>query len=88
MIDLTNDNHKRGVMILSSKDVRTVDNSLFDWKVHTGCIESYLSILRSRISNLDIDSSIKDASLIEIDACMDWVKKSAINIDKARDVFR
>ena len=88
MIDLTNDNHKRGVMILSSKDVRTIDNSLFNWKVHTGCVESYLSILRSRISNLDIDPSIKDASLSDIDFCMNWVRESAVNIDKAREIFR
>lgn len=88
MIDLTNDNHKRGVMILSSKDVRVVDHSLFDWKVHTGCAENYLSVLRSRIKDLDIDPSIKDASLSDIDFCMDWIKKSAVNIDKAREIFR
>ena len=88
MLDLTNDNHKRGVMILSSKDVRTIDSGLFSWKVHTGCVESYLSVLRSRINDLDIDPSIKDASLSDIDFCMNWVKESAVDIDKARDVFR
>lgn len=88
MIDLTNENHKRGVMILSSKDVRTVDNSLFDWKVHTGCAESYLTLLRKRLESFDIDSSVKDQCLSDIDFCLEWVKKSAVDIDKAREIFR
>ena len=88
MIDLTNETHRRGVMILSSKDVRVVDNSLFDWKVHTGCAASYLATLRTRIENLDIDPSVKDASLSDIDFCLDWIKKSAVDIDKAREIFR
>jgi len=88
MIDLTNDNHRRGIVILSSKDMRTGVNALFDWKVHTGCAESYLQTLRRRLESMDMDNSIKDQCLSDVDFCLDWIQKSSKDIDKAREIFR
>lgn len=88
MIDLTNNQHKRGVMILSSKDVRTIDNSLFDWVVQADCMAHYLAVLRARIDKLDIDPSIKDQSFSDIDFCLEHIEKGNKLIDKAREVFR
>lgn len=88
MIDLTNQDHRRGVVILTSKDMRNEVNALFDWKVHTGCAESYLQTLRRRLESIDIDDSIKNQCLSDVDFCLDWIKKSSIDIDKAREVFR
>lgn len=88
MIDLTNYEHKRGVMILNSKDVRNVDRYLFDWKVHTGCAENYVDMLISRTKRLKISDSEKEDILTYLGFIQDWIKKSAIDIDKAREVFR
>lgn len=88
MIDLTNQDHKRGVMILNSKDVRIVDSALFDWKVHTGCAENYADLIRRRVENLDIDESHRTDILAYIGFIQDWIKRSAKDIDKARDVFK
>lgn len=88
MIDLTNENHRRGVVILTSKDMRVVNNNLFDWKIHTGCAETYLETLRKRILSLDIDESIKDQCLSDINFCTNWIKESGRDIDKAREIFR
>ena len=88
MIDLTNYEHRRGVVILSSKDMRTGVNALFDWKVHTGCAESTIRILKSRINTLDIDDSIKEASLQDCDSILKWIIESGKDIDKAREIFR
>ena len=63
MIDLTNYENKRGVMILSSKDVRTVKDNLFNYKVNTNVSDTTLCIIKSRIEGLDIDPSIKEATL-------------------------
>ena len=88
MIDLTNDNHKRGVMILNSKDVRNVDRYLFDWKIHTGCAENYVDVLIARTKTLDVSDSVKESMLSDLGFILDWIKTSAIDIDKAREVFR
>ena len=88
MIDLTNFEHRRGIVILSSKDMRTEVNALFDWKVHTGCAESYLQTLRRRLESMEIDDSIKDQCLSDVDFCLDWIQKSSKDIDKAREIFR
>jgi len=88
MIDLTNENHKRGVMILNSKDVRNVDRYLFDWKIHTGCAENYVDVLIARTKTLDVSDSVKESMLSDLGFILDWIKKSAIDIDKAREVFR
>ena len=88
MIDLTNYDHRRGVVILSSKDMRSEVNALFDWKVHTGCAESYLQTLRRRLESLEIDDSIKDQCFSDIDFCLNWIKESSKDIDKAREIFR
>lgn len=88
MIDLTNDNHRRGVVILSSKDMRSEVNALFDWKVHTGCAEQTLQIIKMRINKLDIDDSIKEATLMDLDSVLHWIKESSRDIDKAREIFR
>lgn len=88
MIDLTNENHKRGVMILNSKDVRNVDRYLFDWKIHTGCAENYVDVLIARTKTLDVSDSVKESMLSDLGFILDWIKTSAIDIDKAREVFR
>ena len=88
MIDLTNDNHKRGVMILSSKDVRTVDKNLFNYKANMGVSDTTLCIIKSRIERLDIDPSIKDATLSDLNFVINNIVEANRYIDKARDVFR
>lgn len=88
MLDLTNDNHKRGVMILSSKDVRTVDNNLFNYKVNLSVSDTTLCIIKSRIEQLDIDPSIKSVMLSDLNFVIDNVVAANRYIDKAREVFR
>lgn len=88
MLDLTNQNHKRGVMVLNSKDVRIIDNTLFDWKVHTGCAENYAEMLINRVERLEISDSEKDDMLAYLGFIQNWIKESGKDIDKARDVFK
>ncbi len=88
MIDLTNYEHKRGVMILNSKDVRTIDRDLFDYKVNLSCIDTYLNIIKSRINKWDIDDSSKQATLQEIDFMLKDLTIANKHIEKAREIFR
>ena len=88
MLDLTNNNHKRGVMILNSKDVRTVDKYLFDYTCNMEYIRMKLVVLEDRISNLEMDESIKKATLGDIDYMKSVLIRADNNIDKARDIFR
>lgn len=88
MIDLTNENHKRGVMILSSKDVRAVDRNLFDYQVGLTTIDTTLAIIKSRINNLDIDDSIKNATISDLDFMLDRIGKANTAVERAREVFR
>ena len=88
MLDFTNENHKRGVMILNSKDVRVIDNTLFDWKVHTGCAENYVEMLIGRVKRLEISDSEKEDMLAYLQFIQNWIKESAKDMDKARDIFR
>ena len=88
MLDLTNQNHKRGVMILSSKDVRTVDKSLFDYHVNVDCLDIYVGTVMNRINDLDIDPSIKKATLSDLGYVREHMAAANKCLDKARDVFR
>ena len=89
MIDLTNFNHQRGVVILSSKDMRTGVRELFEWKVNAECIDGYVDYIRSRIiadSGMD-DNNFNDI-LHRLDAIERWLKEANGHIEKAREIFR
>ena len=88
MIDLTNYDHKRGVMILTSKDVRTVDNALFDWKVHTGCIANYAEMISTKINRSKMSDDDKAEINQYIEFIKNWIEQSSGDIEKARDIFR
>ena len=88
MIDLTNDNHKRGVMILSSKDVRIVDKNLFDYRLNVDILNIYAGTVANRINDLDIDPSIKRATLSDLKYVCEHMIEANKCLDKMRDVFR
>lgn len=88
MIDLTNYEHKRGVMILSSKDVRTIDSSLFDWKIHTGCISNYADRIKTIVSNSEMSEASKEDCKQYIEFIQNWIEQSNEDIEKAREIFR
>ena len=88
MIDFTDNNHKKGVMILSSKDVRTVDKNLMNYDVQLSCADFYIKVNTDRIKNLDIDPSVKDAILIDLGFVHDDLMAAKKYIDKVQDVFR
>ena len=89
MIDLTNENHKRGIMILTSKDVRTIDKNLFDWKVNSMTIRTELRILKSEINKFNnINQNQKDEFNLSIDRIFNWLSENDVHIDRSRDVFR
>ena len=89
MIDLTNENHKRGIMILTSKDVRTIDKNLFDWKVNSMTIRTELRILKSEINKFNnINQNQKDEFNLSIDRIFNWLSENDVHIDRSRDIFR
>ena len=88
MIDLTNFEHRRGIVILTSKDMRVVSNNLFNWKVHTGYMENYSRILRSKVEKLDLSDSDRSDMIHYLDRIDKWIKDSSEDIDKAREIFR
>lgn len=88
MIDLTNEDHKRGVMILSSKDVRAVDRNLFDYRVQLEMADTLIAVIKTRINNLDIDDSIKDATISDLNFLLEHVGKANGAAERAREVFR
>jgi len=88
MIDFTDDEHKRGVMILSSKDVRTVDRYLFDYRCNLMYVDTMLGVIKSSISRMEIDEEVKDATIIDIDYMLEVITKAKFNAEKVKDVFR
>ena len=89
MLDLTSYDHRRGIMLLNSKDVRTVDSSIFDWKTYNHCALDMLETMRKRmLADTNMDDSIHNACVSDIDAVIKWIKEAESKIDKAREVFR
>lgn len=88
MIDLTNQDHRRGIVILNSKDMRVVSNNLFNWKVHTGCVSGYLDTLKNRLSKASLNDKDLNDCLGYIKGIEQWIKDASEDIDKAREIFR
>lgn len=93
MLDLTSYDHRRGIVILTSKDMRVVSNNLFDWKVHTGCIESHANVIESYLNEISDHTDGQDKKKIDfclnyIDSIKKWIKDASEDIDKAREIFR
>ena len=88
MIDLTNFEHKRGVVILNSKDMRCVCRNLFDYRVLTDCIENYTELLRYKIDKIEMSEEDRKDLYRYIASIDDWRVRANSNIDKAREIFR
>lgn len=89
MLDLTNFDHRRGVVILSSKDMRVNVQELFRWKVNSQCIDGYIEdIRRCIISDTGMDDNNVNECLHKLDAIERWLKEADEHIDKAREIFR
>lgn len=87
MIDLTNQNHKRGLMVLTSKDVRTVDRTLFDWKVHSKCELDYLELIEHILSKEAINADDIKSMKTYIKFVKDHYIETGNLIDECRKVF-
>ena len=88
MIDLTNYEHRRGIMILTSKDVRSTTKAAFDWKVHTNCIRDDAEVIllylqKDELTDEDIRFIKQHAQNI-----ISWTNNVDANINKVREVFR
>lgn len=87
MLDFTDERHKRGLMILSSKDVRTVERTLFDWKVQSKSAVDYLELIEHKLSKNEIDAH----DMEDIKSYIKFVRNHYIEagrlIDECRKVF-
>lgn len=88
MIDLTNQNHKRGVVILTSKDMRVVCNNLFNYRVMTDCVETYTELLTLKLNKIEMPDEDRRDLLRYIQSIDKWRIEANSNIDKAREIFR
>ena len=88
MIDLTNYNHKRGVVILTSKDMRCVCDNLFNYKVNSDCVKSYIAIMADKIDEIEMSKQDRMEFKHYIKTINDWVDKANTHIEKARETFR
>lgn len=88
MLDLTNFEHKRGVVILTSKDMRCVCRNLFNYRVMTDCVANYTELLTLKINDIEMPDKDRKDLLRYIQSIDDWRKEANSNIDKAREIFR
>lgn len=56
MLDFTDGMHKRGLMVLTSKDVRTVDRTLFSWDVRARNAIDYLELIERKLSKGEMNA--------------------------------
>lgn len=87
MIDLTDYYHKKGLMILSSKDVRILERELFDCAVKLQMIESELGMLKTSIHMLNVDEANKKYLIEEIDHVINNAAEAHADVRVSRDVF-
>lgn len=84
MLDFTDERHKRGFMILSSKDVRIVDRTLFDWNVQSKCAFDYLDLIERRLNKEKIDADdIEDMKMY-----LKFVRNHYIEVSRFSDECR
>ena len=88
MIDLTNFEHKRGIMILTSKDVRVVDRSMFGYHTNAECIKTYAIMIEDLIQRNEFSGDDKKTMMHYLKTIQEWCDEADQNVDKLREVFR
>lgn len=89
MLDFTNYNHKRGLMVLNSKDVRTVDNSLFDYRVDLRLVKENLEMISKMKDRMSFDTDELDHDFTFImNNTLEYIEDAQKLVDRAKNVFR
>lgn len=87
MLDFTDDRHKRGLMILTSKDVRTVERTLFNWEVQSRSVIDYLNLIEHKLNKDEIDAHDMEDIKRYIKNARDYCIEAERLIDECRKVF-
>ena len=74
-------------MILSSKDVRTVDRTLFNWEVQSISVVNYLNLIEHKLNKDEIDAHDMEDIKRYIKNARDYCTEAERLIDECRNVF-
>lgn len=87
MLDFTDGMHKRGLMVLTLKDVRTIDRTLFDWTVRSKSVIDYLNLIEHKLNKDEIDAHDMEDIKRYIKHAKDYCIEADCLLDECRKVF-
>lgn len=87
MIDLTSFNHRRGVWILNSKEVRKTISAAFDWKVHNNCAMTEIRFLKSYLNDEELTPQTIEFMKYHVEALENFIKDNDKCVDTIRETF-